>query len=143
MDSIGNATKPLFVYSSPAELDVTKLKNYVAPENTMESENRDWANAKSRFYRFAEHNIFAEACVRHNPTDVEIKRATFRCSDAQHDALLSLEMTDSCGTGMDAEDMAVIEAMNIEAFYRYRSITHSRHRPGLAIVVGGELVVVF
>lgn len=137
------ATEPLFTYSSPAALDVTKLKNYVAPENTMEAENRDWANAKSRFYQFADYHIFSEACVRRAPTDVELTRAEFRCTDEQRDALLSLEMTYSCSTDMDDEDMATIKAMNIEAFYRYHSITHSRHRPGLAIVVGGELVIVF
>lgn len=134
---------PRFTYSSPAALDVTTLKNYVAPENTMEAENYNWARAKSRFYTFAEYHIFAEACVRQKPTDVEIRIPGRRLSDEQRDALISLEMTDSLGTYMGAEDEAVVESMNIEAFYRYNSITHSRTRPGMAVVIAGELIFVF
>lgn len=134
---------PHFAYASPAELDVTKLKNYVAPENTLEAENHNWANAKSRFYTFAEYHIFAEACVRRKPTDVEIRTPEFRMTDAQHDALLSLEMTHSCAIELDAEDAAVIKAMNIEAYYRYSSITHNRNRPGMAVIIAGELIIAF
>lgn len=132
-----------FTYSSPAALDVTALKNYVAREHTLEASNPNWATAKSRFYTFAEHHIFAEACVRRKPTDVELRFAERRLTDEQYDALLSLEMTDSCGIPMDAEDVATVKSMHIEAFYRYRSITHSKHRPGMAVVIAGELIIAF
>jgi hypothetical protein len=135
--------KPRFTYSSPSALDVTTLKNYVAPENTMEAENKNWASSKSKFYEFDEYHIFARACVRREPGEVELSNAVTRLTDEQHDALVSLEMTDSCGIDIDKEDMDIVEAMNIAAFYRYRSITHSKHRPGMAVVIDNELIIAF
>jgi len=123
-------------YLNPKLFDFTTLDNYVAPENTLEAENPTWVDAKSRFYSLGEYHIFSESCKRRSPEEIEIKSSGIQFSDEEHDILLSA-MSDYIE--LNKKEKAILKNLNITAFFRHKSIIHSRGFHGLAVVKDNKL----
>lgn len=120
--------------TSPLSFNFTTLSNYVKPENTLESENKTWMDAKSRFYTLGEFHIFSESCKRRKLEEIEFRNEAHGLEDWQIDAIHTY--ASDLSIPLSQKEIEWLRSLFPLVCFRHYSITNAR---GIAVVLNNTL----